>query len=161
MYIRDVYECTDQIPESVSYPDKSNPSLSEGKDVSKDSSVAQSKVLTGSVDLPLQAVVDQDNLEEEQLADLVVVDSADNDTDSVKSFESEPAVADDPMDVDFSDSVNIWEEQEMDAEDALMQQLEDVVATPKPASATKKPSKTAGKGIKVKSRLYCLSDILF
>ena len=91
----------------------------------------------------------------------MVVDSADNDTDSVKSFESEPAVADDPMDVDFSDSVNIWEEQEMDAEDALMQQLEDVVATPKPASATEKPSKTAGKGIKVKSRLYCLSDILF
>ena len=128
--------------------------------MSKDSSVAQSKVLTGSVDLPLQAVVDQDTLEEEQLADSVVVDSADNDTDSVKSFESEPAVADDPMDVDFSDSVNIWEEQEKDAEDALTQQLH-VVATPKPASAIEKPSKTAGKGIKVKSRLYCLSDILF
>ena len=160
MYIRDVYECTDQIPESVSYPDKSNPSLSEGKDVSKDSSVAQPKVLTGIVDLPLQAVVDQDTLEEEQLADSVVVDSADNDTDSVKSFESEPAVADDPMDVDFNDSVNIWEEQEKDAEDALTQQLH-VVATPKPASAIENPSKTAGKGIKVKSRLYCLSDILF
>ena len=160
MYIRDVYECTDQIPESVSYPDKSNSLLSEGKDVSKDSSVAQPKVLTGIVDLPLQAVVDQDTLKEEQLADSVVVDSADNDTDSVKSFESEPAVADDPMDVDFSDSVNIWEEQEKDAEDALTQQLH-VVATPKPASAIEKPSKTAGKGIKVKSRLYCLSDILF
>jgi len=30
--MRDVYEYTDQIPESVSYPDKSNPSLFEGKD---------------------------------------------------------------------------------------------------------------------------------
>ena len=59
--------------------------------------------------------------------------------DSVVSYDSEPA---DPTDFGgMEDSVNIWEQQEMEAEEALMQQLEDVIAPPSyPAVPAANPS---------------------
>ena len=153
VYIRDVYECPDQIPENVSHPEKSSLLVLEVKNDSKESSSVQPEVLKGKTDIPLQAVVDQDSLDDEMLADSVVDIVTSNDIESVTKFNSNPAGADDLLDLDQNDSISMLEEQEREAESALMQQLEDVVAPSKATSTTEELSKTFPKGTKPKDKL--------